>query len=56
MQFAANSIRRFHEDQMPGAMWLHEIRPGALSEIASGLYPLSPATCPAVREPSRAWR
>jgi histidinol dehydrogenase len=29
MEFAAQSIRRFHEDQKPGEMWLHEIRPGA---------------------------
>jgi histidinol dehydrogenase len=29
MEFAAGSIRRFHEDQKPEEMWLHEIRPGA---------------------------
>jgi histidinol dehydrogenase len=29
MQFAAGSITRFHQDQMPEEMWLHEIRPGA---------------------------
>jgi histidinol dehydrogenase len=29
MEFAAYSIRRFHEDQKPHEMWLHEIRPGA---------------------------
>src|SRR5437588_4820919 len=29
MEFAAHSIRRFHEDQKPGEMWLHEVRPGA---------------------------
>src|SRR6266508_1484433 len=29
MEFAAHSIRRFHEDQKPEEMWLHEIRPGA---------------------------
>ncbi len=31
MEFAANSIRRFHEDQKPEEMWLHEIRPGAFA-------------------------
>jgi histidinol dehydrogenase len=31
MEFAAQSIRRFHEDQMPEEMWLHEIRPGAFA-------------------------
>jgi histidinol dehydrogenase len=29
MEFAAYSIRRFHEDQKPEEMWLHEVRPGA---------------------------
>ena len=29
MIFAADSIRRFHEAQMPEEMWLREIRPGA---------------------------
>lgn len=29
MIFAAESIRRFHADQMPEEMWFHEIRPGA---------------------------
>jgi histidinol dehydrogenase len=31
MEFAAESIRRFHKDQMPEEMWLHEIRPGAFA-------------------------
>jgi histidinol dehydrogenase len=31
LQFAAESIRKFHEDQMPEEMWLHEIRPGAFA-------------------------
>jgi histidinol dehydrogenase len=31
MAFAAASIRRFHEDQMPEEMWLNEIRPGAFA-------------------------
>jgi histidinol dehydrogenase len=29
MAFAAESIRRFHEDQKPEERWLHEVRPGA---------------------------
>jgi len=31
MEFAAGSIKRFHHDQMPEEMWLHEIRPGAFA-------------------------
>ena len=31
MEFAAQSIRRFHEDQRPEEMWMHEIRPGAFA-------------------------
>lgn len=31
MEFAAHSIRKFHEDQMPEEMWLHEVRPGAFA-------------------------
>jgi histidinol dehydrogenase len=31
MEYAAGSIRRFHEDQRPEEMWLHEIRPGAFA-------------------------
>jgi histidinol dehydrogenase len=31
MEFAAGSITRFHRDQMPNEMWLHEIRPGAFA-------------------------
>lgn len=29
--FASGSIRKLHEDQKPGEMWLHEIRPGAFA-------------------------
>ena len=29
LEFAAGSIRKFHQDQMPEKMWLHEIRPGS---------------------------
>jgi histidinol dehydrogenase len=31
MAFAAQSIRRFHVDQKPEEMWLHEIRPGVFA-------------------------
>ncbi len=31
MEFAARCIRKFHQDQMPEEMWLHEIRPGAFA-------------------------
>jgi histidinol dehydrogenase len=31
MEFAAGSIERFHRDQMPKEMWLHEIHPGAFA-------------------------
>ena len=31
LDFAAASIRKFHEDQKPEEMWLHEIRPGAFA-------------------------
>ncbi|MEZ5925220.1 MAG: histidinol dehydrogenase [Hyphomicrobiaceae bacterium] len=31
MAFAAQSIRRFHSDQMPEEMWLNEVRPGVFA-------------------------
>ena len=31
IEFAVDSIRRFHEAQKPEAMWLHEIRPGSFA-------------------------
>src|SRR6185436_7581730 len=31
MEFAAHSIRKFHQHQMPEEMWLHEMRPGAFA-------------------------
>jgi histidinol dehydrogenase len=39
MEFAAYSIRKFHEDQMPEDMWLHEIRPGAFAGDRSSAIP-----------------
>ena len=31
LEFAVESIRKFHQDQKPDEMWLHEIRPGAFA-------------------------
>jgi histidinol dehydrogenase len=31
MEFAATNIRKFHRDQMPEEMWLHEISPGSFA-------------------------
>ena len=39
MEFAAHSIRKFHEHQMPEEMWLHEIRPGAFAGDRTGPIP-----------------
>jgi histidinol dehydrogenase len=39
MEFAAQSIRKFHHDQMPEEMWLHEIRPGAFAGDRSSAIP-----------------
>jgi histidinol dehydrogenase len=30
LEFAADNIRRFHQAQMPGEMWMKEIRPGVV--------------------------
>jgi histidinol dehydrogenase len=43
MEFAAVNIRKFHEDQMPEEMWLHEIRPGVFAGDRSSAIPS--ATC-----------
>lgn len=43
MEFAAESIRKFHQDQMPEQMWLHEIRPGVFAGDRS--LPISSAAC-----------
>lgn len=43
MEFAARSIRRFHQDQMPEEMWLHEIRPGAFAGDRS--RPIASVAC-----------
>jgi histidinol dehydrogenase len=31
IEFAVANIRRYHQDQMPGEMWLHEMRPGVFA-------------------------
>jgi histidinol dehydrogenase len=31
MEYAGESIRKFHQTQMPEEMWMHEIRPGAFA-------------------------
>ncbi len=39
MAFAADSIRKFHEDQKPEEMWLHEVRPGVFAGDRSSPIP-----------------
>ncbi len=39
MEFAAGSIRKFHQEQMPEEMWLHEVRPGAFAGDRSSPIP-----------------
>lgn len=43
MEFAAESIRKFHQDQMPEEMWLHEIRPGTFAGDRS--LPIDSVAC-----------
>ena len=43
MAFAAESIRRFHEHQMPEEMWLQEVRPGAFAGDRS--LPIASVAC-----------
>ncbi len=43
MEYAARSIRKFHEDQMPEEMWLHEMRPGAFA--GDRVRPIPSAAC-----------
>ena len=31
LEYAADNIRRFHQKQMPGEMWMHEVRPGVFA-------------------------
>jgi histidinol dehydrogenase len=39
MEYAAVSIKKFHEDQKPEEMWLHEIRPGAFAGDRTSAIP-----------------
>ena len=39
MEFAAESIRRFHQDQMPEEMWMHEVRSGVFAGDRSRAIP-----------------
>ena len=60
MEYAAVSIRKFHEDQKPEEMWLHEIRPGAfagdrITAIPSAALRVGMTTTFAA-ERSAAWR
>ncbi len=41
--FAAGNIVRFHEDQMPDQMWLHEVSPGAFA--GDRIAPISSVAC-----------
>ncbi len=43
LEFAAESIRRFHQHQMPEEMWLKEIRPGAFA--GDRVRPIPSAAC-----------
>lgn len=43
MEFAAYSIRKFHEDQKPEEMWLHEVRPGVFA--GDRATPIPSAAC-----------
>ncbi len=43
MDYAAESIRKFHEDQKPAEMWLHEMRPGAFA--GDRIRPIPSAAC-----------
>ena len=39
MEFAAANIRKFHHDQMPEQMWLHEITPGSFAGDRTSAIP-----------------
>jgi histidinol dehydrogenase len=43
MDYAAAQIRKFHEDQKPEEMWLHEMRPGAFA--GDRIRPIPSAAC-----------
>lgn len=39
MEFAAEAIHGFHDDQKPGEMWLHEVRPGVFAGDRTSAIP-----------------
>jgi histidinol dehydrogenase len=39
LKFAADSIRKFHQHQMPEEMWMQEVRPGVFAGDRSGPIP-----------------
>ena len=45
LEFAAQNIRKFHEDQKPEEMWLHKISPGSFAGDTQLQFHQSPATC-----------
>ncbi len=47
LEFAVESIRKFHTDQKPEEMWLHEIRPGAFAGDRFMADPVGCLLCPA---------
>ena len=55
IEFAVDNIHRFHQDQKPEEMWLHETDPAFSPVTGSGRSRPSPVTCHAARGPSPAW-
>jgi len=43
LEYAADNIRRYHEAQMPGDLWMKEIRPGAL--VGERYTPIDSVAC-----------
>ena len=43
LEYAADNIRRFHEEQMPNEMWMKEIRPGVL--VGERFTPIDSVAC-----------
>ena len=43
LEYAADNIRRFHEEQKPGDMWMKEIRPGVL--VGERFTPIDSVAC-----------
>ncbi len=43
LEYAADNIRRFHQEQMPGELWMKEIRPGVL--VGERFTPIDSVAC-----------